>query len=989
MICARCGQENPAGFRFCGACGAPLEADAAPRELRKTVTVLFCDLTGSTALGDRLDPEAYRTAMQRYHAVLRSAAERHGGSVEKFIGDAVMAVFGVPQAHEDDAVRAVRAAAEMREAVVSLGLEARIGVNTGEVVVGEGETLATGDAVNVAARLEQHAATGEILIGPETQRLVRDAVTTEPVELVVKGKAAPLEAHRVLDIDRAAAGVARRLDSPLVGRRRELQRIRDDFEDTAATRSSHLFTLLGPAGVGKSRLVAEFVGEVSDRARIVRGRCLHYGEGITYWPLVEVLLQLGADAETVLGQPSPTEAAVATRKLLEANAREQPLIVVFDDIQWAEPTFLELIEHVVDWARSAPIFVLCIARPELLELRSTWGGGRSNATSLLLDPLGADDAHALMENLRGDAALPEATRTRIVEASGGNPLFVEEMLLMLRDEGDHDVAVPPTIHALLQARLDRLGDGERSVIERGAVEGEVFHRAPVAQLAPMQVRSGLDTHLTTLIRNELIRPEAPTMPGDDAFRFRHLLIRDAAYEALPKEMRADLHERFAIWLDEHVTLVEQDEIVGYHLEQAVRYRRELGRDDEPLARRAAARIGRAGRAAIGRGDNVAGHSLLGRAVALVPPGDSARLALLPPLGWVLWELGRFDEMRSLADELEASPDDRWRAYATVVRIPAEALGGTGSFGGHEAELAAAREAFERLGDDAGLARAIEFEANVEWTACRAATARQLYRRALEHAERSGDVALAESARGMLVTVNTHGPTPVAEAEREIARILESSRGMIVESSAQRALGRLAAMRGDFDTARTLVTQGRAPLADAGFHVWWAGTTQAPAMVEQIAGDLEAEIDFLRQGFDRLRELGEHAFASTNASELARALLELGRDDEAAAWVETARELSPLDDASTLATADAVAAVLAARAGELDEADALGARALERSEQTDFWPLRGCVHNALAEVHLRAGRRDEARAALLAALDVYESKGVVPLADRVRARLTTL
>ena len=401
--CARCGQENPEGFRFCGACGAPLEEAEAPREVRKTVTVVFCDLTGSTALGERLDPETVRATMRRYFEDARGILERHGGTVEKFIGDAVMAVFGVPQAHEDDALRAVRAAVELRAAVATIGLQARIGVNTGEVVAGEGDALVTGDAVNVAARLEQNAEPGEILIGQETQQLVRDAVQVEPVELELKGKSAPVAAYRLLHIDSESAGLVRRLDSPIVGRERELQRLRDDFDNVVSQRSSYLFTLLGAAGVGKSRLVEEFIRETADRARIVRGHCLHYGEGITYWPLVEVLLQLGADAEGVLALPSPNEAAVATRKLLEAEAAERPLVVVWDDIQWAEPTFLDLIEHITDWSRGAPIFVLCVARPELLQLRPAWGGGKANATSLLLEPLGSDETSTLIDNLLSGA----------------------------------------------------------------------------------------------------------------------------------------------------------------------------------------------------------------------------------------------------------------------------------------------------------------------------------------------------------------------------------------------------------------------------------------------------------------------------------------------------------------------------------------------------------------------------------------------------------
>jgi class 3 adenylate cyclase/tetratricopeptide (TPR) repeat protein len=585
ITCPSCGAENPTGFRFCGSCGAVLAEAQPAREVRKTVTVLFCDVVGSTALGERVDPEPLRRLMASYYDEMRTIVERHGGTVEKFIGDAVMAVFGVPQAHEDDALRAVRAAAEMHAAATPLELQIRIGINTGEVVTGEGETLVTGDAVNVAARLEQAAAAGETLIGGETLRLVRDAVETESTEAFeLKGKAEPIEAHRVLAVDPDAPSFARRLDRPMVGRQRELERLLGDFEQSVKDRSCHMFTLLGQAGVGKSRLVRAFVAAVGDRARVLRGRCLHYGDGITYWPVVEVLLELGHDPQPVIAG-SPAEAQLAFRKLLEEEAALQPVVVYFDDLQWAEPTFLDLVEHIADWSRDAPIFLLCAARPDLLDLRPAWGGGKLNASSLLLESLSPDESGVLVEQLLEQVELDKIVRARIVEAAEGNPLFVEEMVAMVRDDGgDDEIIVPPTIHALLQARLDRLGGDERTVIERGAVEGKVFHRGAVLELAPEPVRPAVGTHLLGLVRKELIRPEQPTLPGDDAFRFRHLLIRDAAYESVPKEMRAKLHEQFAIWLDAHADLIEQDEIVGYHLEQAARYSEEIGSPRPEVAR---------------------------------------------------------------------------------------------------------------------------------------------------------------------------------------------------------------------------------------------------------------------------------------------------------------------------------------------------------------------------------------------------------------------
>ncbi len=499
--------------------------------------MLFCDLTGSTAIGDRTDPEALRALMNRYYDAARAVLERHGGTVEKFVGDAVMAVFGIPTASEDDALRAVRASVELRDLVHELGLEARIGVNTGAVVAGEGGTLVTGDAVNVAARLEQSAGPGEILLGDDTLRLVRDAVETARLELAVKGKADPLGAHRLVALDSSAAGVTRRLDAPLVGRERERERLHSDFEEVIATRDCRLFTLIGPAGVGKSRLVADFLERIGETATLARGRALSYGDGITYWPLVEMLLQLGIEPGEAIRSSAP-DTQLATRALLERVAEQGPLVLVLDDLHWAEPPMLDLVEHIADWSRGRPIFLLCIARLELLDVRPAWGGGKLNATSVVLEPLDDAVAATLAGRLLDGVELDPATLAQILETAQGNPLFLEEMAGLAREAGGR-VDVPATIHALLQARLDTLGVEERTVIERGAVEGQVFHRGAVTALAPEQERACISGQLLSLVRKEVVRPDRTQIPGDDAFRFRHLLIRDTAYESLPKAVRAD------------------------------------------------------------------------------------------------------------------------------------------------------------------------------------------------------------------------------------------------------------------------------------------------------------------------------------------------------------------------------------------------------------------------------------------------------------------
>jgi class 3 adenylate cyclase len=560
VTCSRCGQENPDGFAFCGSCGAPLAEEQA-REVRKTVTIVFSDVSGSTSLGEQLDPESLRRVMGRYFDEMRAVVERHEGTVEKFIGDAVMAVFGIPVVHEDDALRAVRAAMEMRERLSALNEElerdwgvtiaVRTGVNTGEVVAGDasgGQRFATGDAVNVAKRFEEAAPPGEILLGEPTYRLVRDAIEVEPVaDLELKGKGELVSAYLLRSIEPEAAGRARRLDSPMVGRERERSLLEQAYERAVGDSACHLFTVLGVAGVGKSRLIEEFLAGLGESATIARGRCLPYGEGITFWPVLEVVRMLhGEDAVSTIAdrlagdenaeliatrvaaavglaeRPGLSdETAWAVRKLLENHARERPLVLVFDDVHWGEPTFLDLVEHIADLSRDAPILLVCVARPELLDAQPGWAGGKFNATSVLLEPLNDEDSAELIDNLLGRVKLDTEVRTRVTEAAEGNPLFVEEMLGMLIDDGLLErrngnwvatgdlgsISVPPTIQALLSSRLDRLDPVERAVVEHASVEGKVFHRGAVMELVPAEIRGDVGSHLQTLVRKELLRPD--------------------------------------------------------------------------------------------------------------------------------------------------------------------------------------------------------------------------------------------------------------------------------------------------------------------------------------------------------------------------------------------------------------------------------------------------------------------------------------------------
>ena len=964
------------------------------REQRKVVTILFCDLVGSTALGESTDPEALRARMRRYFEDLRAIIERHGGTVEKFVGDAVMAVFGIPVSHEDDALRAVRAASEMRAAIVEHGLEARIGVNTGEVVVGgEGETLVTGDAVNVAARLEQAAASGEALIGAETRLLVRDAVLVEAVEpLVLKGKSEPVEAYRLLEVLRDVAPLARHPETPLVGRERERRRLWRDYEDAVADRTCRLFTLLGPAGIGKSRLVSDFLERVGDSADVLRGRCLPYGEGITYWPLVEMVVAIGVEPESVIGS-SPPETQLAFRRLLEARAEERPQVVVIDDLQWAEPVFVDLVEHVADLSRDAPIFLLCVARTELLDVRPAWGGGKVNSTSLLLEPLGEEECVTLMEHLV-ESPLDEALRGRITAASAGNPLYVEEMLAMVREHGgDGEIAVPPTIRALLQARIDALDGDVRVVMERGAVEGEVFHRGSVAVLSPDPLRQEVGAHLATLVRKELIRSTSPTFPEDEGFRFRHLLIRDAAYESLPKSTRADLHERFADWLSTH-DLVERDEIVGYHLEQAYRYHTELDPGNPgltDLAARAGRHLGAAGRNALDRGDYTAGGSLLRRAAALFGTESEARVALTPDLVVVMWEAGELDEARRLLEDSMRANDPVVRAMASVMGVVVDMVT-VGALSDEEraSMREAARAVLESAGHDEGLALYWWSVAGELWNACRAADTVAAAEQGLRHCARSGVRGRTDDFEWWVRSAYVYGPTPVPEAIERLEVLQRSAvDGTLRSAATSNSLGRLFAMHGELDRGRELQLRARQMFSDAGLTTTAAGMSMSTAWIHQRAGDLEAWERVLRSGLTELEALNDRAFSSTVAAHLAECVYLQGRYDEAGSLCVTVREVTPATDVINFVYAEFLEGCLLAREGFHEEAGARARQALARADTTDFYFARAESRLFLAETVALAGNADEASEWAEAGLALFQEKGDLTAAARARERLAKL
>ncbi|HEY8842544.1 MAG TPA: adenylate/guanylate cyclase domain-containing protein [Gaiellaceae bacterium] len=1006
-VCASCGAENREEARFCDSCGATL-AEAAPvRETRKTVTVLFCDVTGSTALGERIDPESLRHVMARYFETAKAIVERHGGTVEKFIGDAVMAVFGVPAVHEDDALRAVRAADELRGGLDELNdeleqsygtrLELRMGMNTGEVVTGTEERLATGDAVNVAARLEQAAQPGEVLLGEETYGLVRDGIEAEPAPpLAAKGKAEPLTAYRLLSVQ--AEAPARRDAAPMVGRKRQRSLLENTFSAVTGERACHLVTVLGTAGVGKSRLVYEFLNGI-EGATVVRGRCLSYGDGISYWPVTEVVKQLVPDESaigplaSILGDDSaassPDEIAWAFRKLLESRAAEQPIVVVFDDVHWGEPTFLDLVEHVADLSRDAPILMLCMARPELLDLRPTWGGGKLNAANVLLEPLGPDESAELIESLAGE--IPDGLQARILEAAGGNPLFVEEMIAMVPDDGG-DVAVPPTIQALLAARLDQLDPAERDVLERGAVEGQVFHRGAVTALDPENAQ--VDGRLITLVRKDLVRPEPTVVPDDDAYRFRHLLIRDTAYEALPKATRAELHERFAIWLAEFgADLVELDEIVGYHLEQAYGYRAELGPVDDQVTEigaRAADRLIASANRARERGDTMAAQSLFARAVELLPAASAVRAAATLELAVILGELGEFVRASELRNEAAATAgalqDERILARVKLAKAEVQIQDDPSAT--MRGSLALAEEALaelERLGDEEGAVWALRLVGNFRGWLGSGAEAEFYWQQALERAELFSPRLVSDVLIWRCWDI-WWGGTPAEEGIRLCDEFMQRSASKRVEAIALLVRGTQKAALRRIDEGRVDVAAGRALLKDFGDLIWWAGSSMIHGEMELMAGKAETAYEALAEGQEYLAASFESGYLATVIGFRAQAALELGREDEALQLADETGRVAAQDDFEPHARRRCVRARTLARRGEFEAADELLGEAAEIIEVTDYVMLHLDLAFARADVDRLAGRPEAEREVLERALPVAEAKQNLVAVDRIRTRL---
>ncbi|MGH2680785.1 MAG: adenylate/guanylate cyclase domain-containing protein [Actinomycetota bacterium] len=1053
LACGKCGESNPEHARFCSACGSPL-VEAAGSGSRREVTVLFCDLVGSTALGERLDPESVRVILHRYFDAMRMAIERHGGRVEKFIGDAVMAVFGVPRLHEDDAMRAVRAASDMRRALVLLNeglqrdwglrLDTRIGIASGGVVTGEERsdpTLVTGAPVNLAARLEQAADGGEILLSGRTFRLVRYGAETEPVEsLSLKGFGDSVEAYRLLGSVQATGGTARRRESALVDRKGELALLRRTFRRAVAERRCELLTVLGPPGVGKSRLVDGLREVAGSEARWLEGRCLSYGEGITFWPVAEIVKQATglADADQVpaaarkivdalpgveeaelvaarIGQllglfggpPAPEETFWAIRRFVEAQARWQPLILVLEDIHWAEPTFLAAIEHIVERSQGAPILVLCLARNELLDAHPAWAEPKEHTALVVLDPLGSEDTSVLVDNLLGAGEIPAAIRDRIVDQAEGFPLYAEEIVSAMLDEGrlvleggrwvpTSDLsllALPTTISGLIAARLDRLEVEERAVIERASVVGRDVLASEVAALSASEHVRDVEAHLEALVRKELLRPAEARRRGERAFRFRHMLILDAAYDAMRKTTRAELHERYADWLEAATQRQTEkyEEVIAYHLERAHQLRSEVGPAGEPLdalARRAAHRLSRAGQLASARGDMPASANLLGRALRLLPRGTGDRNALLHDLGLALWQAGEIDDVEAVyREELEAGqaagdPILEARSRLALAELKMEVDPAAITLEELRDEAEGSISVFEAAGVDEDLAEALLILGTTYWLDGKISRMLDVSVRALDLSRGIDSVTGATNYVGRALVLGTaHCDEALTRLEALVGEVADER---MTEATVGLDLATIYAMVDRPDDAAARVERSLSVFEELGQGRWVADGKHTAGLVSWLGDDAEAAERAIRAAHHWYERRGEVLELALSSIDLAHVLLDLDRIDEASAMADvSASSAAPYDLEAQIGWRTARAKIFA-RSGRHAEAMALVRESMDLVSGTEFLNLEGSTFRDAADVLARAGRTAEATEAAGAALAHYQRKG-----NRVGSRRTEL
>ena len=966
------------------------EAESVPfREVRKTVTVVAVRLPSS-------DLETKRAATEALAELCSGVAEAMGGSLLPARSGRLLAVFGLPDVHEDDAERAVTMADSLRTSASSAGLEARVGIATGEVlakVTGEREELLTHDPVEVADQLARRSRPGEVLLGLATSRLVQPVAEVEPAPLlIVDDDEGPLVAFRLLSL--AVSKATRRPTAPMVGRERELDALRETVHRAFKERRPALVTVVGAAGIGKSRLVAAFAAGLGERVDVASGRCLPYGRDIGFWAIAEVvraIAGIGAEdrvrtaklrlADLVAGEPdseflaeqlgavlgvsgsdpAPDETGWAIRRALEIAAGRRPLVVVFEDLQWADDTLLDLLAYVSSTAADAPLAFVCTARPELTERRPSWGRGGAESVTIRLDPLAEQDSGALLEWLLGRAELAAEARDRISAAAEGNPLFLEELLAILMDDGhllETDgrweavtdltaVPLPPTVRALLEARVDRLPSAERSVLESAAIVGREFGDEDLEDMMPTMSAADFAQALEALGGRDLIHVQRHSRPGSRSYAFRHILLRDVVYGGIPKDVRAHGHEVFGRAMERRAgeRLVEVQEIVGYHLETALRLRREVGRPaDAQLGALAAGHLGSAGRRALGRDDPAAAASLLGRAVECLPADDVAVPELLRLRGAALFDLGGFEEAEAALEAgLEAAERAGLEALRWRLIVEREHLASylrPGDRGG-EGTRKLAEEAIaelERLGDTGGTARAQRLLGEALLGEGRQEEAGLAFQEAFRLAGISGDereLALAP------YTAELHGPMPLAP-------FIELGERHLAESSRPRPelplrLGLAYAMAGRNQESMRAIADGLARAREVGgeFRIADGRVHEGAALL--YMGDAAGAAAAQEQAVQALRNMGEKNVRSTAVALLGEALFRLDRLEDAAAAAAESREVAAEDDRASQMAWRQVMAKVAAVQGDMDRARGLAREATEIADATDLLAMAGQAH----------------------------------------------
>jgi len=999
---------------------APGSATGGTPPSRRPVTVLCVALQVALSSGVTLDPEAHGVVSEHVVTGLTAVLERHGGTLAATDGEHLMGVFGVTTLHEDDALRAVRACLEARGAITAqahalprhyhASLVCRFGLATGEALVGGSGPLGfAGDVGAQAAILAEAAGPGQILISQQTQQLAAGAIETKDVG---SGRLLLLSAPAGL------RPLAVRLDVPLVGRDEETRLLAEAYSRATRERITITVIVTGEAGLGKTRLVQDFAAQLGREAHVLTGRCLHYGEGITFWPLREIIRQAGsgedsperilalltgeADAASVAeqlhralgpgnqGSTAAAEIFWAARRFLEALARQKPLLVLFEDLHWAEPTFLDLVESLALQPGQSPIALVCIGRPELLDHRPAWTAEADRSVTIQLAPLDNDPSAALLDSLSGHR-IASSTRARVIDTAGGNPLYLEQLAVSLSEQSGSDIrpALPPTIQALLSARLQRLGPGAGSVLVRAAIVGKDFDEREVQELLPLEARAPFSRNLQTLVAKGLVQRGPPGRGSSAEYSFRHILILEAAYRAIPKSLRADLHFRYADWLEAATAkpFPGRSEILGYHFEQSVRYRSELRPADPEsagLSQRAAGHLETAGNAAHDRGDDVATVSLLDRAIALLPGDDRALARLYMGLGTALIEAGQFEKAKAALDHAQhianASGDDLLHAHAWVENLLLQLR-----LNPDEAELEIARalpelrHEFEASQDDLGICRMLQLEAAPHWNHGRSAAAEYAWLRAAGYARKMNDRRQLADIASWLASAALWGPTPAPEGIQRCKEYLdEVGNHPIGKAEILLNLAGLYAMQDDFAAAQETLDSAKSLLETLG-PTMTAALVHPAALIAMLAGDPATAERYLRLEYDSLFQMGERRFLATTAATLARAIAAQGpgRYDEAVRLIAISRESAADGDLIAQALGQGVYARILADRGHHRKAEALARSAADLAAQTDLLNHRADIMLELPHVLAAAGQVAEARSAAAQALDLYQRKGNLP------------